>query len=182
VRECCIDAVEISGPGLPHEHLQPLELLAATGRRIVFYDELGCGNSDRPQDPSLWSMDMFVEEVDAVREALGLGRVHLLGASWGATIALQYALTRPAGLESLILTSVAASAPRYLRGIHRLRDDLPMAMQAALWTFDKTGQMDEPTYIQALQLFNQRHVCRLVPWPDYVMEAYKKAGSDAGRR
>ena len=58
------------GPGVPHDYLEPLEAMAATGRRVIFYDQLGCGNSDQPHDPSLWTVDLFVEEVDVVRQAM----------------------------------------------------------------------------------------------------------------
>ena len=64
----------------------------------MLYDQLGCGDSDRPDDDSLWTLDLFVSEVQAVRDALGLDRVHLLGTSWGGMLAQEYALTRPAGL------------------------------------------------------------------------------------
>ena len=86
------------GPGCPHDYLQDLASLAdESGRPVVFYDQLGCGRSDQPDDPALWVMATFVEEVAAVREALGLDRVHLLGHSWGCQVALEYVLGRPAG-------------------------------------------------------------------------------------
>src|SRR3954464_386740 len=88
------------GPGVPHDYLEPLEALAATGRRVIFYDQLGCGNSDHPHDPSLWSVELFVEEVGAVRRALGLEAVHILGQSWGGMLGMEYALTQPSGLRS----------------------------------------------------------------------------------
>ncbi len=67
------------GPGANHDYLEPLEAMAATGRRMVFYDQLGGGNSDQPHDPSMWTVDRFVEEVGVVRRALGLERIHILG-------------------------------------------------------------------------------------------------------
>ena len=69
------------GPGLPSDSLEPLAALAGTGRPVVFYDQLGCGNSDRPDDPALWCIGQFQDELAAVRDALGLERVHLLGFS-----------------------------------------------------------------------------------------------------
>src|SRR5437879_3881963 len=92
------------GPGATHDYLEPLEGMAETGRRAIFYDQLGCGKSDLPDDPSLWTTELFVDEVGAMREALGLERVHVFGNSWGGMLALEYALTRPAGLVSLVLT------------------------------------------------------------------------------
>src|SRR6266508_6101268 len=71
------------GPGAPHDYLEPLEAMVATGRRVIFYDQLGAGNSDHPHNPSLWTVPLVVEELGVVRQALGLERVHLLGQSWG---------------------------------------------------------------------------------------------------
>ena len=71
------------GPGAPSDYLKPLEQLADR-RRVVFYDQLGCGNSDIPDDRSLWTVERFMDELDAVRDALGLDRVHLFGSSWAA--------------------------------------------------------------------------------------------------
>ena len=85
------------GPGATHDYLEPLEAMAATGRRVIFYDQLGCGNSDQPHDPSLWTIPLFVAEVGAIRSALGFDHVHLLGQSWGGQLALEYMLTRPTG-------------------------------------------------------------------------------------
>ena len=98
------------GPGAPHDYLESLEAVAGTGRRAIFYDQLGCGNSSR-SDESLWNVETFVEEVGVVREALGLERTHLFGSSWGGMLAMEYALTRPSGLASLVLSSSPASIP-----------------------------------------------------------------------
>src|SRR5438094_297013 len=97
------------GPGVPHDYLEPLEALAGNGRRVIFYDQLGCGNSDQPHDPDLWTVALFVEELGVVREQLGLARTHLLGQSWGGMLAMQYMLTQPAGIASLTVASSPAS-------------------------------------------------------------------------
>jgi proline-specific peptidase len=76
------------GPGFTHYYLEPLEALADR-RQVVFYDQLGCGRSERPDDPSLWTVDRFVEELALVRTALGLDRLHLFGSSWGGMLAMQ---------------------------------------------------------------------------------------------
>ena len=78
---------------------------AGQGRRVVFYDQLGGGDSDRPDDPSLWTVETFLDELRTVREALGLERLLLFGSSWGGMLALEYALTRPEGLIALVLNS-----------------------------------------------------------------------------
>jgi proline-specific peptidase len=102
------------GPGTPHDYLEPLEELTDAGQLIVFYDQLGCGNSDQPHDPSLWRVGLFLEELATVRQELGLEHIHLLGHSWGGMLAMEYVLTQPAGLASLILASSLASVPQWV--------------------------------------------------------------------
>src|SRR5690348_230327 len=96
------------GPGSPHDYLEPLEKLA-NERPIIFYDQLGCGKSERPENESLWQRSRFVEELGEIRKALKLEQVHLFGHSWGTMLAIDYALTKPDGLISLILASPALS-------------------------------------------------------------------------
>jgi proline-specific peptidase len=71
------------GPGMAHDYLEPLQEIAGTGRRVIFYDQLGCGKSDHPHDPSLWNVALFVDEVEAVKKFLNLTELHLFGQSWG---------------------------------------------------------------------------------------------------
>ena len=82
------------GPGAGHDYLEPLEGLA-TDRSVIFYDQLGCGKSDQPDDRSLWRIERFVAEVNTVRQALGLEQIHLLGQSWGGWLTIEYMLSRP---------------------------------------------------------------------------------------
>src|SRR5919201_5123672 len=112
------------GPGFPHDYLEALEELADQ-RPVIFYDQLGCGRSDRPDDVSLWTVDRFVEELATVREALGLDRLHLFGSSWGGMLAMQYVLDRQPELESLILASSPASMPRWAKEGAELVEELP---------------------------------------------------------
>ena len=84
------------GPGIPHQQLQPLEQLSVD-RPVIFYDQLGCGKSDRPDCAHLWQTDRFVDELDEVRNNLASGAVHILGYSWGSMVAVDYALRKPAG-------------------------------------------------------------------------------------
>src|SRR5580765_6789463 len=110
------------GPGANWLHLKPYEALADE-RRVVFYDQIGSGNSglEEPHEVSIWRPELFVEEVDAVREALGLDRVHVLGHSWGGMLGLQYAAEQPDGLLSLIVESSPPSVPEWMEELKRLR-------------------------------------------------------------
>ncbi len=160
------------GPGATHDYLEPLEALAATGRRVIFYDQLGCGWSATPPNPAMWTVDLYVEEVGAVRAALGLDRVHILGQSWGGMLGMEYALTQPDGLASLTVADSPASMLQWVAEANRLRADLPPEVQRTLLEHEAAGTTDDPAYEQALEMFYRRHVCRLDPWPEYVTRAF----------
>jgi proline-specific peptidase len=160
------------GPGGTHDYLEPLEALAATGRRAIFYDQLGCGQSDLPDNPSLFTVDLFVDEVGAVRDALGLDRVHLFGNSWGGMLAMEYALTQPSGLASLVLASSPASIPQWIEETGRLRAELPRDVQEILTRHEETGTTDSPEYEEACMVFYRRHVCRADEWPECVLRSF----------
>lgn len=160
------------GPGATHWYLEPLEGIAASGRRAVFYDQLGCGASSQPHDPSLWTVELFVDEVNAVREALELERLHLFGNSWGGMLAMEVALTRPEWLASLVLASSPASIPQWVEETGRLRSLLPEDVQATLSRHEQDGTTDSPEYEEACSVFYRRHVCRVDPWPECVMKTF----------
>jgi L-proline amide hydrolase len=160
------------GPGGTHDYLESLEALAETGRRAIFYDQLGCGKSDRA-DESLWNVETFVDEVGAVRSELGLDRIHLFGSSWGGMLAMEYALTQPSGLESLIISSSPSSMRQWVEETGRLRRELPEDVQAVLDKHEAAGTTGDPEYEQACEVFYKRHVCRLDEWPDYVVRSFQ---------
>jgi L-proline amide hydrolase len=161
------------GPGANWLHLKPYEALADE-RRVVFYDQLGSGNSAvmGPHDPAMWTPELYVEEVDAVREALGLERVHILGHSWGGMLGMQYASGRPDGLVSLIAESSPASVPEWLPEVQRLRSELPPEVEATLRAHEEAGTTDDPAYEEAVMVFYRRHLCRTDPWPDWLVECF----------
>jgi L-proline amide hydrolase len=162
------------GPGGTHDYLESLEAAAASGRRVIFYDQLGCGNSDQPHNPSMWTVDLFVEEVGVMRRALGLDRVHLLGQSWGGMLGMEYALTQPTGLASLVVADSPASMLQWVSEANRLRADLPPDVQRTLLKHEAAGTVDTPEYQEAVLVFYRRHVCRLDPWPDFVNRSFEK--------
>jgi len=154
------------GPGLPCDYLRDAHsFLAGHGYRVVAFDQLGCGASDRPDDPALWSIARYVEETEAVRRALGLGRVHLLGHSWGGWLAIDYALTYPQALKTLILEDTAADLPHLMSEMHRLRASLGPETVEMLLAHEADGSYSHPEYQAAITLLNYRHVCRLQEWP-----------------
>jgi len=166
------------GPGVPHDYLEPIEGVAASGRAVVFYDQLGCGNSDQPHDRSMWTVSLFLEEIDVVRRALGLDRVHLLGQSWGGMLAMEYAVTRPAGLASLIVASSPARMADWEAAADQLRLQLPADVQATLAHHESAGTTDSAEYQSAMTVFYKRHVCRVDPYPPNVQRAFDKVAAN----
>jgi proline iminopeptidase len=165
------------GPGSSHYSLQGLRILAED-RPVIFYDQLGCGKSDRPTDESLWNIDRFVEELGQVRTALGLEKVHILGHSWGTTLAAAYLLTKPAGVESVIFSSPCLSAPLWAEDQERNRQQLPKEIQDILTTCENNGTTDSAKYRKATDEFNKRFVCRLDPMPAFLKEGAKFKNPD----
>jgi L-proline amide hydrolase len=146
------------GPGSTHHYFGPLERLA-TVRPVVVYDQIGCGSSDRPQDLE-WSVDVFREEVEAVRSHLGLDRIHLLGTSWGGMLALEHVLSGAEGIVSLILSSTLATVDQWAAEQLVLRDALPTDVVEVLDRHERAGSYDDPEYERAMQAYFDRHFYR----------------------
>jgi proline-specific peptidase len=158
------------GPGVPGRYLEGLEALGDE-RTVVRYDQLGCGRSDRPEDPGLWHLPRFVEELAAVRAALGLERVVLHGHSWGGTLALEAVLGGARGVTGLVLASPLVSTPRWVEDADRLRRQLPPEIQATLARHEAAGTTDAAEYEEAALAYYRRFVCRRDPWPPVLVEA-----------
>lgn len=125
------------GPGATHDYLEPLQALADE-RPVVFYDQLGAGKSDLPDDISLWTSDLLVDELGRLLDALGLAPVHLFGQSWGTIVAAEYALAQPDRVVSLVLSDPCLSMPRYAAANARhpasdLGQSRPPAMTRVFW-------------------------------------------------
>jgi proline iminopeptidase len=150
------------GPGLPCDYLRdPMLRMVREGYRVVTYDQLGCGQSDRPTDASLWTIGRYVEEVEAVRKALGLGRVHLLGHSWGGWLGIEYALTYLGALKSFVLSDTCGDMPHLVSELERLRAALGPETVAMMQRHEANASYQHPEYQAAITLLNYRHVHRL---------------------
>ncbi|HOL96218.1 MAG TPA: proline iminopeptidase-family hydrolase [bacterium] len=158
------------GPGIPHDYLKPLEQLADE-RPVVFYDQLGCGRSDRPDAPSLWTVERYTQELKTLRELLGLYRFHLFGHSWGSILAAEYAFTRPEGLLSLIFAGPAFSIPRVIQDAERLKAGLPDPVRSALDAQIRQGATDSLEFRQAVYEYQHHHICRIRPFPKPYQQA-----------
>jgi proline-specific peptidase len=164
------------GPGFPHDYLEPLEPLSDE-RPVIFYDQLGCGNSDRPENPSLWTLERFLDELEQVRQALDLEKFHLLGQSWGSMLAVDFVLTKkPSGVASLILSGPCLSAARFIADQRAWLSEFSAEMQRIIQEKEASGDFQCPEYQEAMWSYYKRHVCRLDPWPDCLMRSLEKMG------
>ena len=154
------------GPGLPCDYLRDPHIPMANDHfRVVAFDQLGCGNSDRPENPALWNITRYVEEVETVRKALGLTQFHLLGQSWGGWLSIEYAMTYPDEIRSLILANTCGDLPHLTTELNRMRNALGSETVAMMLHHESMGTIDHPEYQAAVTILNYRHVCRLKVWP-----------------
>jgi proline-specific peptidase len=159
------------GPGFTMEYLDALEDLA-NRRQVIFYDQLGCGRSEAPNDRSLWIAERFVEELVAVREFLRLERLHLWGNSWGGMLGMQYIVERQPELVSFVNCSGPASMPLWISETHRLLEQLPAEARSEIERHEAQGWYNCPEYVAAVLQYDKKHVCRLDPWPEGLERAY----------
>ena len=146
------------GPGSTHNYFAPLEGLAAE-RPVVLYDQIGCGKSDRPEDID-WSVEVFRDEVAALRDQLGLERIHLLGTSWGGMLAQEHVLAGAQGIVTLTLSSTLANLALWNEEQLRLRDALPPDVIEVLDRHERAGTYDDPEYEEAMEAYFDRHFYR----------------------
>jgi proline iminopeptidase len=157
------------GPGTPHNYLKPHAALGVE-RPVIFYDQLGCGKSEQPDNPALWRLPRFVEELAALVAALKLERFHLLGHSWGSIVAVQYLWSRRDGVASLILSSPVLSFPRYAAHGGRLRASISPEAQAVLDRAEAEDNFESREAQLATMEYYSRYFCRLDPWPECLLE------------
>jgi proline iminopeptidase len=156
------------GPGGAHDSSVPMARLTKNGYKIVLYDQLGCGKSQQPKNESLYTVETYVEEVEGIRQALNLGRIHLYGHSWGGFLNVAYALKYSQNLESLLVSSGSSSTPLCISEMYRLRSELPKEIQDTLAKFESRGDYLNREYLAAIEAVYKRHLCRLDPWPPMV--------------
>jgi proline-specific peptidase len=165
------------GPGLPHNYLASLERLADE-REVIFWDQLGCGNSKCPPSAALWTMERSVAEMDAVVKALGLNRFHVFGNSWGGMLAQQYALDMTSGAASLTISNSIASIPEFSNMVARLKSELDPATQSAIERHEAAGTTYSAEYQAAIRTWNETYLCRVRPWPRELEDAFRTMGTE----
>ena len=168
------------GPGSTHEYLESFDsYLPAAGIEYYFYDQLGSFYSDQPDEPTLWEIDRFVDEVEQVRDALGLGPDDfvLYGQSWGGLLATEYALAHQEQLKGLVISNMMASIPAYNRYAEEvIMPGLDQEALAEIKRLEAAGETDDPSYEALLMEHHYvKHVCRMPSdeWPDPVVRGFE---------
>jgi proline-specific peptidase len=159
------------GPGYPHYYLEDLGNLSRNGQPVIFYDQLGCGKSDRPDNPGLWTIGLFVDELNTLRKSLGLQNISILGQSWGGTLGLEYMFTKPDGVQKLILADPLVDTKLWVEEAKRLIGELPKWATDIMVENETKGTTDSPEYKKAYAEFARRHICRIEPHPTGVVKS-----------
>jgi proline iminopeptidase len=163
------------GPGASHEYLEVMEsFLPQANIEMYYYDQLGCNNSDLPDDPSLWTLPRYLEEVEEVRRGLGLEHFVLYGHSWGGILAMEYALHYQQHLQGLVISNMTAGSQAYLKHTAALKLQLPPASLARLQALEAKQDYDSPEYgkIMMEDLY-PKMICRTKPWPEPLDRAFR---------
>ncbi|WP_235902639.1 proline iminopeptidase-family hydrolase [Sandarakinorhabdus oryzae] len=160
------------GPGSSHWGWLNATALADE-RAVILYDQLDCGRSDRPGDPANWTVERFLSEIEAIRAHFGIARWHLLGGSWGGTLALEYGASRPAALAGLVLQSPLVSTSIWLEDAALLKAGMPDEVRDLLDRCDTQGAAPEAACQAATDAFYAAHVRQTIPPP--AITAYRDA-------
>lgn len=169
------------GPGATHEYFECFEnFLPAEGIEIIYYDQLGCGNSDNPNDVALWDLGRYVEEVEQVRKTLNLDATnfYLLGHSWGGILAMEYALKYQHNMKGLIISNMMSSCPEYGKYADEvLAKQMDPKVLAELNQIETAKDFVNPRYMELLiPNFYEKHILRFPAkdWPEPVNRSFAK--------
>jgi proline iminopeptidase len=169
------------GPGATHEYFECMEsFLPQDGIEFIYYDQLGCGNSDNPKDTAMWSLPRYVEEVEQVRQALKLDKdnFYLLGHSWGGILAAEYAFKYQQHLKGLVISNMMMSVPEYGQYADNvLAKQLKPEVLAEIRQIEARQDFQNPRYMELLMPnFYVEHICRipLDQWPEPVTRSFSK--------
>lgn len=169
------------GPGCAHDYLESLDGIADKyHRQVIYYDQCGCGKSRIPDgNADFYTYESYMDEMDTVRTALDLQKVHILGQSWGGMLEMMYVTHRPYDwIKSMVVASSPASAAIWVKEANRLRSYLPEDMSEALLQADVDGDYSRPEVVRASNEYYRRHVCKLDPYPDYIARSFDQMGED----
>lgn len=165
------------GPGAPCSYVRDAHICyVEQGFRVVSWDQLGCGESDQPDDTSLWTVPRYVEEVETVRRTLGLGCVFLLGNSWGGILGLEYCIAYPENVVCFVAGNIGFDMALLQQGFVRVKRGLGEETQRMMALRESEGTTEHPEYQAAATLLLYRHMCRTEVWPQPVIDSMNNIG------
>ena len=168
------------GPGSTHNYMELLDSIADTGRKVICYDQIGCGNSYLDGHPELWTADTWINELISLRKYLGLKEVVLLGQSWGGMLIIKYMIDRkPEGVKGIVLSSTLPSASLWEHEQHRLISFMSKEDQEAIHFAEKNNIWDRPEYIHANEVFMKLHCSDIKDTDPECLTRKKKSGSES---
>jgi L-proline amide hydrolase len=169
------------GPGAAHDYTDAFKLLANGGRAVIHYDQLGCGRSTHLRDKGadFWTPRLFLDELENLVAELGIAAgYHVIGQSWGGMLGAEHGITRPKGLRALVIADSPPSMELWVQEANRLRAALPPEVQATLLRHEKDETTSSPEYMAAVQVFYDRHLCRVKPQPEEVTRSFAQIAAD----
>lgn len=168
------------GPGIPSDYLWPLSTLTEKyGVPVVVYDQIGNGRSthlrDRSGDTKFWTEELFRNELDNLLSKLGINekQYDILGHSWGGMLGSAFATYKPKNLRRLVIYSSPASMDDWIKSANRLRAELPQDVQNILTREEKAGRVTSKEYLAATNVYYERHLCRVLPFPTELQMSLK---------
>lgn len=165
------------GPGSKSCGTMPTYSLMGNERPIIFYDQLGSGNSERPTDTTLWRAERFADEINHLRKALNLKKVHIIGQSWGGALLAEYMATKNTkGVKSVIFSSPLISTPMWIEDANLLVSQLPSHIKDTIKKYEALKDYRAKEYLKATDSFYARHLTRR-PWPRKKAKACENYGS-----
>lgn len=169
------------GPGCTHDYVDSYKDIAKTGRAVVHYDQIGNGKSTHlpEKGADFWTVDLFKKELHNLIDHLGVRDAYcVLGQSWGGMLGAEFSVDRPVGLKALVIANSPAEMKTWISEANRLRRDLPADVQATLKKHEDAGTTGTQEYTDATEVFNERHVCRVVPLPPEVKRTFDAIDAD----
>src|SRR6266496_1375804 len=169
------------GPGGVHDYLLSIAAVAETGRPVIHYDQVGNGRSTHLRDKpaEFWTVRLFLDELQSLVDTLGIAdRYLVLGQSWGGMLAAEHGVQRPDGLRGLVIADSPADMALWSAAAEQLRAALPAEVDATLRRHEEAGTTESDEYRQAMRVFYDRHVCRVVPWPDELDRSFAAIDAD----
>lgn len=168
------------GPGSTHNYMEMLDSIASTGRKVISYDQLGCGNSYLDGHPELWKADTWIDELIELRKYLNIDKCYLLGQSWGGMLVIQYMIERkPKGIKGIILSSTLSSASLWAHEQHRLIKLMSKEDQDAIQYAEEHNVWDSKDYLLANDHFMKLHCANIQPSDPECLTREKKSGSES---